>query len=79
MPTVLRWKGHASAFQQRGQRATYIHIDKDGSTVKYRLDPVRLARRIGFTDGELRLLEEKVRSERGKFIEAWNEYFGNCD
>lgn len=78
MPTVLRWKGYRFYFfSNEGNEPPHIHIDKDGNTVEYWLSPVRLARRIGFTERELRILEEKVRSEQEKFTEAWNEYFGN--
>jgi hypothetical protein len=78
MPTVLRWKGYRFYFfSNEGSEPPHIHIDRDGNTVKYWLNPVRLARRIGFTDRELRVIEEKVRSEQRKFTEAWNEYFGS--
>ncbi len=78
MPTVLRWKGYRCYFfSNEGAEPAPINVDKDGNTVKYWLDPVRLACRIGFTDRELRIVEDKVQSERNKFLEAWDEYFGD--
>lgn len=64
-------------FSNEGNEPPHIHIDKDGNTVKYWLEPVRLARRVGFTDRELRTLEEKIVAEQTGFIEAWHGYFGN--
>jgi hypothetical protein len=35
-----------------------------------------LARNIGFSPRELRILELKVVEERARFMEAWDDYFG---
>lgn len=78
MPTVLRWNGYRFYFfSNEGYEPPHIHIDKDGNTVKFWLDGVAVARSIGFSARELRILEEKVREEREAFIRAWHEYFGN--
>ena len=78
MPTVLRWRGDRFYFfSNEGTEPPHIHIDKAGNTVKYWLEPVRLARQVGFSQAELRELEEKVQSERTMLIEAWNGYFRN--
>lgn len=78
MPTVLRWRGYRFyLFSNEGNEPPHIHIDKAGNTVKYWLEPVRLARNIGFSERSLRELEEKVQAERTAFLEAWHGYFGN--
>lgn len=78
MPTVLRWKGYRFYFfSNEGNEPPHIHVDKGGNTVKYWLEPVRLARNIGFSERSLRELEEKVQAERTAFLEAWHGYFGN--
>jgi len=52
MPTVLRWRGYRFYFfSNEGNEPPHVHIDKDENTVKYWLEPVRIARNIGFTDG----------------------------
>ena len=78
MPTVLRWNGYRFYFfSNEGHEPPHIHVDRGENTVKYWLDPVELARRIGFADRELTVIERKVREERENFIEAWNERFGS--
>jgi hypothetical protein len=78
VPTVLRWNGYRFYFfSNEGNEPPHIHIDKGENTVKYWLEPVGLARNIGFSERELRVLEEKVRSEQNVFVEAWHGYFGN--
>jgi hypothetical protein len=52
-------------------------VDKGGNTVKFWLDGVAVGRNIGFSARELRVIEDKVRDERARFLEAWNGYFGN--
>ena len=79
MPTVLRWNGYRFYFfSNEGTEPPHIHIDKAGNTVKYWLNPVRLARQAGFSQAELKELEEKVKTEQNMLIEAWNGYFGNA-
>ena len=77
MPTVLRWNGYRFYFfSNEGTEPPHIHIDKGGSTAKFWLEPVALARNIGFSQAVLGILEAKVIEERANFLEAWNEYFG---
>ncbi len=59
---------------QRGRRTA--HIDKAGNTAKYWLQPVALARKIGYSAKELREIEAKVAQEATTFLEAWRVHFG---
>ena len=78
MPTVLRWNGYRFYFfSNEGFEPPHIHVDKAGNTVKFWLENAAVARNIGFSARELAIIEEKVRVERSRFREAWNEYFGN--
>ena len=78
MPTVLRWNGYRFYFfSNEGYEPPHIHIDKGGNTVKFWLDPVAVARNIGFSEREIRLLAQKVEEDRQDFIEAWHGYFGD--
>jgi hypothetical protein len=36
-----------------------------------------MARNIGFSAREIHMLEDKVREERERFIEAWHGYFND--
>jgi hypothetical protein len=78
MPTVLRWNGYRFYFfSNEGFEPPHIHVDRGGNTVKFWLENVALARNIGFSAKDMRTIEDKVREERLRFLEAWNEYFGN--
>jgi hypothetical protein len=77
MPTVLRWNGYRFYFfSNEGTEPPHVHIDKAGSTAKYWLSPVALARNIGYSAKELREIEAKVAQEAAAFLEAWREHFG---
>jgi hypothetical protein len=77
MPTVLRWNGYRFYFfSNEGAEPPHIHIDKAGNTAKYWLEPVALARQIGYSAKELREIEAKVAAEAAAFLEAWRVHFG---
>jgi len=76
VPTVLRWNGYRFYFfSNEGSEPAHIHIDKAGSTAKFWLNPVALARNIGFSRQELAEIEAKVAEQRATFEEAWNDHF----
>ena len=78
MPTVLRWNGYRFYFfSNGGAEPPHIHVDKGGSTAKYWLQPVALARNIGYSARDLRDLEAKVAAESLAFLEKWREHFGD--
>ena len=54
----------------------HIHIDRDRSSAKLWLTPVSLARNLGFSARELRILEELIEDNRILFLEKWNGHFG---
>lgn len=77
MPTVLRWNGYRFYFfSNEGAEPPHIHIDKGGLSAKYWLQPVALARNLGYSSKELREIEVKVAQEAAMFVETWREYFG---
>jgi hypothetical protein len=55
----------------------HIRIDHDNLSAKFWLEPVALAKNIGFRSKELRKLELLVRKNQAKLVESWNEYFSN--
>ncbi len=78
MPTVLLWNGYRFYFfSNEGFEPPHIHVDKGGNSVKFWLEPVSIARNVGFSQREVRTIRGKVEDEREKFIEAWNGYFRN--
>ncbi len=78
MPTVLLWNGYRFYFfSNEGNEPPHIHVDKAENSVKFWLEPVSLARNFGFSQRDVRVIEEKVKAEQDRFLEAWNGYFGN--
>ena len=78
MPTVLRIGAYRFYFYSHEPfEPPHIHIDRDNFSAKFWLDPVALAKNIGFRAKELRKLELLVRENQTKLLESWNEYFSN--
>lgn len=53
-----------------------MHVDRDDCSAKFWLEPVALARNLGFPAHELRRIRAVVESNKMAFLEAWNGYFG---
>jgi hypothetical protein len=51
-------------------------VDRDDQSAKFWLNPVGLARNLGFSAKELRRIEEIVSEHQSEFLEKWNGYFG---
>lgn len=78
MPTILRegpyrlfWYSH-----ELGE-PPHVHIDRDECSAKFWLQPVGLARNLGYPAHELRTIRNIVESHQDKLLEAWNGYFGS--
>jgi uncharacterized protein DUF4160 len=77
MPTVLRegpyrffWYSH-----EPGEPA-HVHVDRDGCSAKYWLNPVTLARNSGYPVHELGRIRGIIEANQALLEEAWNGYFG---
>jgi len=53
----------------------HVHVDREERSVKFWLNPVSLARNLGFSPKELRTIERLVAEHQQEFLEQWNEYF----
>jgi hypothetical protein len=53
----------------------HVHIDRDEQSAKFWLDPVALARNLGFNAQELRKIERMIREHKEELLEAWDGYF----
>jgi hypothetical protein len=80
MPTVLRRAGYRFYFySHEPNEPPHVHVDKGGSTAKFWIDPVALARSTGFAAREINAISKLVRYNREQLIEAWHEHFGGQD
>ena len=77
MPTVLRRGPYRFYFySHEPNEPHHVHVDRDNLSAKFWLEPVALARNIGFSAVELRRVESLVEENRARLIEAWNGHFG---
>jgi len=53
----------------------HVHVDRDDQSAKFWLDPVALARNLGFDPVELRRVHRLVAENRYLLLEKWNERF----
>ncbi|MGH9522830.1 MAG: DUF4160 domain-containing protein [Terriglobales bacterium] len=77
MPTVLKTGPYRFYFySHEPNEAPHVHVDREDMSAKFWLNPVALARTIGFGARELRNLHRIVQEHRDEFSEAWHGYFG---
>ncbi|NJO99144.1 MAG: DUF4160 domain-containing protein [Pleurocapsa sp. CRU_1_2] len=71
MPTVLRIGAYRFYFySHEPNEPPHIHIDRDNLSAKFWLEPVALAKNIGFRAKELRKLESLVSENQTKLVEG---------
>jgi hypothetical protein len=77
MPTVLRVAGFRFYFYSHEPgEPPHVHVDKGGSTAKVWLQPIALARQIGFRGPEIATILSLAREHERQLLEAWHGYFG---
>jgi hypothetical protein len=77
MPTVLRSGPYRVYFySDEPNEPPHVHVDRDEKTAKFWLEPVALARNLGFRASELTRIEALIRENQENLREAWRGYFG---
>jgi uncharacterized protein DUF4160 len=77
MPNVLKTGPYRFYFySHEPNEPPHVHVDRDKLSAKFWLNPVSLARNLGFNARELRQIERVIGKHRTEFLEAWNGYFG---
>ncbi len=77
MPTVLRIEGFRFYFySHEPNEPPHVHIDRGEASAKVWLEPVALARNLGFRPPELTRILALVRERRTQLLEAWHGHFG---
>ncbi len=73
MPTVLRTGPYRLYFySHEPNEPPHIHIDRDNQSCKYWLTPIVLARNLGFSAKELRVIEKIIDQNKQYLLEAWD-------
>jgi hypothetical protein len=76
MPTVWRSGPYRFYFYSNDlSEPSHIHVDRDELSAKFWLDPVQLAKNLGFRNHELNKIQSMVTEQRTLLLEAWNEFF----
>ena len=77
MPTVLRI-GPYRFFFYAGDRdePPHVHVERERSTAKFWLRPVRLQRSQGFSNVEVNRILRLVEESQDALLRSWHEYFG---
>jgi hypothetical protein len=78
MPTVIRTGPYRIYFySHEPNEPPHAHIDREDRSSKFWLQPVALARNLGFSAKELRDIEKILIENQQLLLEAWNDYFGD--
>lgn len=76
-PTISRIGPYRLFFYaNEGVEAVHVHVQRDRRLAKFWLEPVELARSVGFGAPELNAVLKIVEQNAAAFREAWNEFFG---
>jgi hypothetical protein len=76
MPTVLVVGPYKFVFFSSDRaEPVHIHVKRDRHVAKFWLEPVGLAKNLGFPDHEVNRIERLVAEHQEFLIEAWHEYF----
>ena len=78
MPTVLRvGRYRFFFFSNEGGEPAHIHVESGDEYAKFWIEPVGLARSVGYNANELAEIEKLVRKHRELIKEKWDEHFGS--
>lgn len=77
MPTILRRGPYRFYFHSHEpNEPPHVHVDRDDLSAKFWLEPIGLARNLGFAPKELRRIQKLVVEHQTVFLEAWHGHFG---
>ncbi len=78
MPTIARIGPYRIYFySHEPNEPPHVHVDRERFSAKFWLEPVNLARNLGFSAVELRRIRDIVTDNQREFLEAWYGYFSN--
>jgi hypothetical protein len=76
MPTVLRVGPYRFYFySHETTEPPHVHVDRDEQSAKFWLEPVSLARSLGFRKPELGKIQSLIEQHRVQLRKAWHAYF----
>lgn len=76
MPTVLIDSGFRfHFFSGDWNEPPHIHVDAKGMRAKIWLRDLKISKRSGFSDPDMRRIMQIATEHQEQFLEAWNEFF----
>ena len=76
MPTVLRQGPYRFFFYSGdGAEPPHVHVERDASSAKIWLDPVRLQNSVGFGGTEINRIIRLAGENRDTILQIWESYF----
>ena len=77
MPTVLRLRGFRFFFfSNEANEPIHIHVESDDKYAKFWLEPVQLAKSVGYSARELSEIRNLIVENVNTIRRRWDEYFG---
>ena len=77
MSTVLRTGPYRIYFVSHDMaEPSHVHVDRENFSARFWLQPLSLARNLGFTARELRRIQSVLEHRQAELLEAWYGYFG---
>ncbi len=75
MPVVHREGPYRFSFySDEGKDPPHIHVRRDRNQAKFWLQPVVLAKNVGFSQTELNRVERIIENNETAMLERWNEH-----
>lgn len=76
MPTILKsGKYRFFFFSNEGAEPRHIHVESDDKYAKFWLDPIDLARSVGYKESELGEIRELIQENIHLLKAKWDAYF----
>lgn len=77
MPTILRSGPYrVYFFSHEPNEPPHVHVDRDACSAKFWLNPVILARNLGFRPVDVRRVRRILMAHEAFLVEAWHDHFG---
>ena len=76
MPTIRREGPYRIHFYPKDEtEPPHVHVDRDNSSAKVWLAPLRVQSSRGYRRTEILQIERIVENYREELVEAWNDFF----
>lgn len=77
MPAALRSGPYRVYFYSHDLiEPPHVHVDRDDQSAKFWLNPISLARNLGFKPKELRVIERLLSDHEAELLVAWRKHLG---